>query len=59
MVDSKWIDFKEVWSIAWSYADQTDEPETLRSIIEKMGDNYDYIFEVLQNDIMMGDLKAP
>ena len=59
MVDFKLIDFKEVVSIAKEYVDQTDEPLTLRSILEMMGDDYDYIFEVLQHDIMVGDFKAP
>ena len=51
------IDFKEVMSIAKEYVDQTDEPLVLRSILEKMGDDYDYIFEVLQHEIIVGDLK--
>ncbi len=59
MSHSKLIDFQEVVLIAKAYIHNSSCPEEYKSILDHVGSDYDYIFDILKHEILEGDFKAP
>ena len=53
------FDFDEAKAIAYKYIYQLYYPDKFYLMLDTMEGDYDYIFEILQHDILEGDLKVP
>ena len=58
MSHSKLIDFQEVVLIAKAYILNSSFPEEYKSILDHVGSDYDYIFDILKHEILEEDFKA-
>ena len=61
MAEEKLFDFKEVMTIAKQYINPTYIPDAkqFEHVLDYVRSDYDYIFEVLEHEILEGDFKAP
>ena len=56
MAVAKIFDFAEAKAIARKHATLHPEPEKIICILDKFDDNYDYIFEILHQEMLEGDM---
>ncbi len=59
MSHSKLIEIKEIESIACGYIDEEYRVYSFKHVLDYVGSDYDYIFEILHHDILVGDLNVP
>ena len=59
MLAKKMFDFDEAKAIAYKYIDQLYYPEKFKLMLDTLDGNYNYIFQILEHDILVGDLKVP
>ena len=58
MVDSQLLTFQAIKAVAYDFIEQTDSPVKFKMLLDSVGSDYDYIFAVLEHDILRGDFKA-
>ena len=59
MVESKLVGFDEIKSIARESIKKINQADNFSLILFALDGDYDYIYEVLQHEILEGDMKAP
>ena len=56
MVETKFFDLEEAKSIALKHIEWTNFPVNFRQMLEQIDSRFDYIFDVLEHDILAGDI---
>ena len=56
MSDAKIFDFDEAKALAEQYIDWSYKPERFRYMLTQLNSELDYVFEILEQDILAGDL---
>ena len=56
MVNAIIFDFDEAKALAEQYIDRSYEPERFKYMLTQLNSELDYVFEILEQDILAGDL---